>query len=165
MNELETKAIGKAAPWLITAGKEAGLDLDGLTHEVSNYFKSHSLNRHGNPVTEQRLGQIAVTEADFSLIPDIITAPDLTVIGIKWNQQTHIAYAKRIGEITYIYFEEVLNSRKNKAMRSASLYKRPQETDMDMFIKIITHNAHNDISGIKKVKGAGGRPGDEAEAY
>jgi hypothetical protein len=68
-----------------------------------------------------------------------------------------------IEDWTLIYLEEILNSRKNKALRSATMFKKKRLIRQETFIKILSNNAHTDMKGIKKVVGAGGKPGEEAE--
>ncbi|MDR2767180.1 MAG: hypothetical protein LBB82_02510 [Treponema sp.] len=74
-----------------------------------------------------------------------------------------IAYAKYFAGWSLIYLEEILNSRKNKALRSATMFKKLGLIGQETFIKILSNNAHTDITGIKEVVGAGGKPGGEAE--
>ena len=161
MQLLEKHIIGKPAQWLIEAAAGIGLDISGLSHEVTNYFVNHSINRHGNAKTERAQGQVAITRADFDLIPDIVKNPDLTVLNIKHNQIIFIAYSKKFDDWTAIYYEEVLNSKKNKALRSKTIYKKMGMVYVDTFLKIISNNAHIDVSEIKIVVGTGGHPGGE----
>jgi hypothetical protein len=41
---LEKVKIGKAAPWIVQNAKDAGIDIDGYEHEISNYFIRHVIN-------------------------------------------------------------------------------------------------------------------------
>jgi hypothetical protein len=86
-----------------------------------------------------------------------------TVIGIKRHGVRIIAYAKYFEDWTLIYLEEILNSRKNKALRSTTMFKKKGLIHQETFIKILSNNAKTDMTGIKKVVGAGGNPGEEAE--
>jgi hypothetical protein len=99
--------IGKPEPWLVEAAVSIGLDYSGLTHEITNHFKNHVINRHGH-------GPMPVLEADIAKIPDIVKAPDMAIIGIR-RKGLFNAYAKRISGETFLYFDEVLNSTHNKA--------------------------------------------------
>jgi hypothetical protein len=162
MNRIEVTAIGKPAPWLIEAAASIGLDFAGLTHEVTNYFENHGLKRHGNAGTEKAQGQLFITPADIARIPDIVKKPDTAIIGIKRYGETLIAYSKRFPDGTILYYEEVLNSKRNKSLRSKTIYKKMGTVSKDTFLKIVANNAHTDVSGIKMVVGAGGNPGGEA---
>jgi len=163
MKPFEKAVIGKPEQWLVEAANAADLDISGFTHEVTNYFKSHSIKRHGNVEVEKAQGQISVTLADFDRIPDVVKNPDCAILNIKRNQETLIAYSKKTEEGTIIYYEEILNGKKNKTLRGKTIYKKMGAVKEDTFLKIISNNAHTDISQIKMVVGAGGNPGEEAE--
>jgi hypothetical protein len=154
-------ALRKTGAWHTPAPFD--IDVSALTHEVSNYFVNHSLNRHGDERTELDQGQVPVTDQDIALIPELIKSPDYTVIGIKRHGALLIAYAKYFKGWTLIYLEEILNSRKNKALRSTTMFKKKGLIEQGTFIKILSNNAHTEMTGIKKVVGAGGNPGEEAE--
>ncbi|MDR1654576.1 MAG: hypothetical protein LBR96_01160 [Treponema sp.] len=162
MQPFEVTEIGRPEPWLIEAAASVGLDFSGLTHEITTYFVNHGIKRHGNAETEKAQGQVAVTPDDIERIPDIVKSPDCAVIGIKRHEEILIAYSRRFDDGTAIYYEEVLNSKKNKALRSKTLYKKIGTVSSETFLKIVANNAHTDVSGVKVVVGAGGRPGGEA---
>jgi hypothetical protein len=162
VNPFGITKIGKSEPWLIEAAASIGLDLAGLTHEITTYFVNHSIKRHGSAELERAQGQAAVTAADIARIPDIVKTPDCAIIGIKRHEETLIAYSKRFEDGTAVYYEEVLDSKKNKALRSKTLYKKMGTVNGETFLKIVTNNAHTDVSNIKMVVGAGGNPGGEA---
>ena len=147
--------IGKPAQWLIEAAATIGLDLSGLTHEVTNYFNNHVLKRHGK-------GALAITDKDFDRIPAIVESPDLAIIGLIRKGVLSNAYVKRFDGETYLYFDEVLNSTHNRALRSRTFYKIVKTLDMEGFMKIVTMNERSDISRAKKIIAAGGHPGGEA---
>jgi len=159
----EKAVVGKPEQWLVEAAKTAGLDISGLAHEITNNFVNHSITRHGNAETEKAQGQISVTLADFERISDIVKNPDFAIINIKRNRGVLIAYSKKFEEGTVIYYEEILNSKRNKALRSKTIYKKMGTVRSDTFLKIVSNNAHTDVSQIKMVVGAGGNPGGEAE--
>jgi hypothetical protein len=163
VNRFSKTAIGKPAQWLIDAAASIGLDFAGLTHEVTNYFVNHDIKKHGNAKTEKARGQLAVTPVDIERISDIVKNPDYAIIGIKRNSEKLIAYSKQCGEGTFIYYEEVLNSSKNKALRSKTMYKKMGAVGNETFLRIVANNAHIDMSGAKMVVGAGGHPGGEAD--
>jgi len=73
-------------------------------------------------------------------------------------------YAKIDNGITYLYFEEVLFSRRNKALRGKTFYKITRPLSFDEFLKNISRNKKTDISKAmflnkKNVQTAGGYPG------
>ncbi|GHV06676.1 hypothetical protein FACS189485_15600 [Spirochaetia bacterium] len=161
-NKFIRYTLGKPEKWLIDEARAMGIDISDLEHEVSNYFINHSINRHGNTKAEVDQGQLPITDQDIASVPVIVQTPNFTVIGIKQNNELLIAYAKHFEGSTTIYLEEVLNSRKNKALRSKTMYKKMGLISQGVFIKILSNNAHTDMSGIKIVVGAGGKPGGEA---
>jgi hypothetical protein len=162
MNELLITEIGKPEPWRIEAAASIGLDLAGLVHEVTNYFINHSIKKHGEKTIERARGQLPVTLADIARIPDILKNPDYALVGIKRHGETIIAYSKKLENGTAFYYEEVLNSKRNKALRSKTIYKKMGIVSKQVFLNIVTANLHTDISGAKMVVGAGGNPGGEA---
>jgi hypothetical protein len=162
VNPFDITKIGKPEQWLIEAAASVGLDFSGLTHEITTYFVNHGIKRHGNAETEKAQGQTAVTAADIDRIPDIVKNPDYTIIGVKRHEEILIVYSKRFEDGTAIYYEEVLNSKKNKALRSKTLYKKMGTVSGETLLKIVANNAHTDVSGVKMVVGAGGQPGGEA---
>ena len=147
--------IGKPAQWLIEAAATIGLDISGFTHEVTNYFTNHVLKRHGK-------GALAIIKKDFSKIPVIVELPDMAIIGAIREGTMFNVYAKRFDEETYLYFDEVLNSTHNRALRSRTFYKIAKTLDMEGFMKIVTMNEKSEISGSIKIIAAGGHPGGEA---
>jgi hypothetical protein len=162
MSRFEKTTVGKPEPWLIAAAASVGLNLAGLVHEVTNHFVNHSIKEHGNKAIEQARGQLPVTLADIARIPDIVKNPDYALIGIKRHGETIIAYSKKLEEGTAFFYEEVLRSKRNKALRSKTIYKKIGTVNEQTFLNIVTTNLHTDISGAKKVVGAGGNPGGEA---
>jgi hypothetical protein len=162
VNPFDITKIGKPEQWLIEAASSIGLDFSSLTHEITSYFVNHGIKRHGNAETERARGQVTVTVADINRIPDIVKTPDYAIIGIRRHEETLIAYSKQFEDGTAIYYEEVLNSKKNKALRSKTLYKKAGTVSGETLLKIVANNAHTDVSGVKMVVGAGGHPGGEA---
>ncbi len=157
--KMKKTRLGIADQWLIEHAKEAGLDIEGYEHEITDSFIKHVLSRHGNETTEHPRGQIAVTQTDFDKIPEIFNAPDLVLIGGKRGAKNIIAYAKKMTNNTTLYFEEVIEGSKNKALRSMSLFKRIGEVDEKHFENIIAGNGKTDISGAKIIAEPGGQPG------
>jgi hypothetical protein len=157
----EKSVIGKPEPWLIEAAAEIGLDFTSLTHETTNELVLHSMKRHGDPKTH---GAATIVETDFERIPTIIQAPDMAIIGATRKDARFNAYAKREAGATFLYFEEVLQSRNNQALRGKTLYKVNKPLDREAFIKTVTMNGKTDISKaaetpFPKVIAVGGNPG------
>ena len=159
VNYFEKTLIGRPEQWLIDAAIDIGLDFTNLSHEITNELISHSIKRHGNHILH---GAATITSTDFDYIPDIIKTPDYAVIGGMRKKILINAYAKIEKDITYLYFENVLISRKNKALRGKTLYKVTRPLSLDEFLKNVSKNEKTDISKakvLKNVQTAGGHPG------
>jgi hypothetical protein len=155
VNLFSKTTIGKPEQWLIEGAAAIGLDFSGLTHETTNELISHSVKRHGDPKTH---GAAAVTGADFDRIPGIVKTPDYAIIGAVRKGSLINAYAKIDGGATFLYFENILRSRKNKALRGKTLYKVKKPLTFEGFIKIVVMNEKTDITEAKKIA-TGGHPG------
>lgn len=103
--------------------KEAtGFDLSGYTRTMYSYGVNHAFKKHGNPKTEESRGQVAITEEDFELIPQIVANPDSIEFGEKNDLGNDlIKYSKIIGNQLF-YVEEIRNGRKEVVLQT--LYKR-----------------------------------------
>lgn len=49
-----------------------GEDASRLQHAVSNQSLTHALRQHGNEAIERARGQVAITRADFRVIPQVL---------------------------------------------------------------------------------------------
>jgi len=150
VNQFNKTVIGKPAQWLIEFAASIGLNFSDFTHEITNYFVSHSMKKHGNAKLEKARGQVAITSADIDRLSDVINIPDYAVIGKNRNNEIFIAYSKRYGDGTVIYYEEVLNSNKNKALRSKTIYKKMGTVSKDSFLKIVANNGRTEILEVKR---------------
>ena len=138
--------IGKPAQWLIEAAATIGIDLSELTHEITNHFRNHVINRHGDP---EKHGGATVTDKDLDRIPDILRTPNIAIIGaIRWRLLCNI-YIKIDAGSTYFYFEEIMDSNRNKCLRGRTLYKVTRPLSLDEVIKNVVRNDKTDISKAK----------------
>ena len=162
MKYFEKSIIGEPEKWLIEGAASIGLDFSAYIHEVTNEFHDHSLKRHGNPNIH---GTATITGTDFERIPDIVKNPDYVIIGAIRKETLLNAYAKVDDGATYLYFEEVLKSRRNKSLRGKTFYKITRSLSFDEVLKNISRNGKTDISKAwilnakKNVQTAGGYPG------
>jgi len=146
MNHFTKTTIGKPAQWLIEAAATIGIDFSELTHEITNHFKSHVINRHGDPAKH---GGATIMEKDFDRIPDILKTPDIVILGaVRWRLPCNV-YIKIDEGITYLYFEEILNSNRNKCLRGRTLYKVTRPLALDEVLKNVVRNDKTDISKAK----------------
>jgi hypothetical protein len=143
VNKLETTKIGKPEPWLLETAASIGLDYSRLTHEITNHFKNHVINRHGDPAKH---GTATITDADFANIPAIVQDPDTAIIGaVRFGNLCNV-YVRIENGITWLYFDEVLDSKRNKALRSTTLYKITRGLTIDEVLNNVTHNDKTDVS-------------------
>ena len=149
MAQFNKTTIGKSEQWLIEAAASIGLDFSVLCHEITSDFKRHVIKRHGNEESEKAFGQIPVQESDFEKIPDIVNTPDYVIIGAKSKGRDILAYAKALDDITFLYFAEVLNSKRNKTLRGKTMYKRNGPINASQFLKIISTARGVDITMSK----------------
>ena len=155
MNPFHKTTIGKPKKWLIEAAAEIGLDYSKLSHEVTNDFRDHVEKRHGQ-------GKLAITDSDFEKIPEIIRAPDLAIIGTIRKGEIRNVYVKMGAGVTYLYFDKVLDSNRNRVLRGSTFFKIVKTLNMENLERIVNMNGLSDLSRAKKIIAAGGHPGWEA---
>jgi hypothetical protein len=101
--------------------QEIGLDLEGYEHNITNMDIKHILKNHGNEKIENFRGQVAITEKDILLIPEITKKYDAVILSDESNANRKVLlYRKRLGN-EYYYLETVSNSIK-KELRSKTMW-------------------------------------------
>jgi len=144
MNQFFKTEIGKPAQWLIDAAVSIGLDLAGFKHEIiTGDFKRHVIKRHGDITLH---GKATIVEADFTRIPEIVKTPNMAIIGATRKGRRYIVYAMTEPDMTYIYFEQVFGSHRNRVLRGSTFYKVTRPLVMDDIKRIVTRNEKTDIS-------------------
>ena len=104
--------------------KATGQDATGFTLVLESGTLRHALRHHGDPRTEARRGQAAVTEADFTLLPALLHEPDSVRAGEATRRGTNTAvFAKRIGRIAYTVVVDLRPTARQIAFRT--MFKRP----------------------------------------
>lgn len=75
------------------------------------------------------------------------------IVGEPWQSRGKgrliNVYAKMESEVTYLYFEEILHGRKNKALRGCTFYKVTRPLKLDDVLKNVSRNDKTDITGAK----------------
>jgi len=152
--------IGKTAQWLVDHAREAGIDIVGFEHKITNFFKNHVLKEHGNLEKEKSKGQIAINEDDFEKISDIVENPDHAMIGAKREGKDVLYYVKKMDDGTILYVENIINDKNNKELLGKTMFKREKNVTKDKFKNIVSMNNRTDISKAKIVNpvGTGGDP-------
>ncbi|GMO25740.1 MAG: hypothetical protein Pg6A_13070 [Termitinemataceae bacterium] len=138
--------------------KSSGRDITGYIHDTTSDFVRHDMNSHSNEELEHGRKNVAVTKDDIKQIPDVIVNFDYTILGVKRRGEDRIIYAKYKDGATYLYFEEFLDGKKNKRLRSKSFFIRKERLGADKLLKILGNNKKNDISGAKIIAGSGSHP-------
>ncbi len=99
-----------------------GLEVEGFRRFLDDQAIRHILSGHGDARTETPRGSIAVTEADFLLIPEVISQPDHVAYGGRTSQgKDAILYEKQVDGFLYCV-EEVRDS--NRLLAVKTMYKR-----------------------------------------
>lgn len=77
--------------------------LDLFDFSIARHDIEHIRAGHGTEATEQPRGQVAVTPADFALLPRIIAAPDkIELAGVSKSGEQLINYVKQINGLVYV---------------------------------------------------------------
>lgn len=102
---------------------ETGYNLAGYGREIDNSAVRHTLKKHGSVQGEASRGQIAVTLADFGLIPQITGAPDVVFAdGKNKHGRDVVVFTKVINGVGYRYVEEVRTG--GRVLAAESLRKK-----------------------------------------
>jgi len=145
VNPFHKTTIGKPAQWLIDATASIGLDLTGFRHEIiTGDFKRHVIKRHGNIALH---GKATIVDADFTRLSDIVKSPNMAIIGATRKGCRYIVYAKAEPDMTYIYFEKIFGSHRNRVLRGSTFFKVTRQLVMDEIKRIVARNGKTDIAG------------------
>jgi hypothetical protein len=94
-----------------------GIDINGLWVCIDNFGIIHTLEQHGNPISEARRGQIAVEKEDFERFLDVFLFPDeIKLAGVtKRTNLPLIQFIKEIEHKTFVIKEvRTISSLKKK---------------------------------------------------
>lgn len=100
-----------------------GFDTTGYTISIDNYGILHTMKRHGNEEEELKRHQVAVTQSDFELIPEIIfQADDMQDGNIKKGKRT-IIFVKKYFHLYFVHFEiRIVSSKKKKHIKKTGSF-------------------------------------------
>ena len=97
----------------------AGFPVTGFTVVIENGAARHTLRHHGNPTTEAKRGQLAVTEADLARTPQLLCEFDAAEPADPTKQGAiQVRLRKRIGTVDYEVFAEVRRAAKQVAFKT-----------------------------------------------
>ncbi len=144
--------FGTVEQWQIEEAKDIGLDLSDYKHQITSEFITHVIKHHGNQITEASRGNIAITKDDLKSINEMITSADRVVYGVTRKEivagqlidRQRIIYAKNQPDGTSLYFEEVLEGKKNKRLRGKTFFKRNGSIDDKSLLAILGNNKKRD---------------------
>lgn len=102
--------------------KDTGLDVGKYRHVINTRGIRHIHKHHGNPVTEAKRDQIAVTDGDIVLIPDIVANHDDIQHGVTKQGEDAIVYKKRLNGADYYYVEAV--AKKTRLLEPRTMYRK-----------------------------------------
>lgn len=137
----------------------------------------HIFSRHSNEKIEKSRGQIAIKQADFDRIPDVIANPDRLVFGFKTDSGLNgIGYIKKMDDGSVLYLEEVRTGR--RTMSAVSMRKFPAAKDTNSIavlpsyaqsdggveIKIIDNPARSKLPRYSMASPERFKPVDEAKS-
>lgn len=107
--------------------RAAGFPVTGFTVVIENGTARHTLRHHGNPATEAKRGQLAVTEDDLARAPQLLCEFDSAGPADPTKQgAVQIRLRKRIGTVDYEVFAEIRRSAKQIAFKTM-LKRRARE--------------------------------------
>lgn len=153
-NASERVSFAPVPDWLARAATAAGLDIAGFSHAIDSSAVRHVIKKHGDEKTEQARGQVAVTEADFELIPDVVAGPDKVLFGTKNRLgKEQVVYLKKLPDGSTLYLEEVRTGRRELA--AVSLRKYPATMNAESILSTLDPNAQGDGGSLIVVDGPG----------
>ncbi|MDT8856438.1 phage minor head protein [Paracoccaceae bacterium Fryx2] len=105
-------ATSDLADWV---AREMDRQVRGFDFSIDPSGVRHAIRTHGTPAVEAARGQIAVTAADFGLIPDIINHYDLIEnAGVSDVGHPVIRFTRTIGDRTYVLAMEIRGAKRRK---------------------------------------------------
>ncbi|MEA5259619.1 hypothetical protein VB264_17610 [Arcicella aquatica] len=104
--------------------QQSGIQLTNYRFSIDVYAIKHIIKNHGVPEIETPKGQVAITDADFNLIPEILQNPDLVFYdGQNKLGKDVFQFQKIIGD-KYVIIKEVRTGKKQLALNSMRIIKK-----------------------------------------
>jgi hypothetical protein len=100
---------------------KTGFKLFGFKRIIDKFSINHTLKNHGNVEIENKRGQIAITDVDFELVPQIVKSQNIIYVSKNKMGNDLILYEAILND-TFYYVEEVRKGRKELCM--TTMYKR-----------------------------------------
>lgn len=130
-NRVERAVIGGITKRQAKDFADNGIEVDeSWVHSFESSAVSHNQKHHGNEKIEAERGQIAITEDDYSRIPEILEDYDKVSKSPNTSHRSGnevIIYEKEFEDGYVYYLEEKRDSRKSLAFQT--MYKKKKGTD------------------------------------
>jgi putative DNA methylase len=104
--------------------QQAGIQLNNYKFSIDVYAIKHIIKNHGDINIEEPKGQVAVTDIDFSLIPDILENPDLVFYDGKNKLGKDVFQFQKIIGDKYVVIKEVRTGKKQLTLNSMRIIKK-----------------------------------------
>jgi len=136
--------LGPVVGWIAGAVKnQLGIDISDYRHVLDGSAVRHINKRHGDPKAEEKVGQIAITDADIHSLPQVVASPNQIILGEKTDQHKDaVIFIKRIASGVILYIEEVRTGRRELA--STSMRKYPAARDLSSITATVPSYARGD---------------------
>ena len=154
-SNLQTKLFRLPA-WLVEVAEGRGFNIKDFDHAMESSAVRHTLDKHGNPVTEKEMGQIAVMVADFRKILAVVNKPDIVVTGLQHPGGNPVfAFIATVDDQIIAYQAEI--RRKKWELMSLNMRKYPTTNDADTIANTLIHNVRNDSGADPKINDMRGK--------
>ena len=104
--------------------QQSGIQLSNYKFSIDVYAIKHIIKNHGDVSIEAPKGQVAITDIDFSLIPDILENPDLVFYDGKNKLGKDVFQFQKIIGDKYVVIKEVRTGKKQLALNSMRIIKK-----------------------------------------
>ena len=145
---VQRETIGRITPEQAKVLKDAlSIDAKGFKHTIEKSMINHAINNHGYTKQEENRGQIAITESDFSKIPEVLNNPDKIEYSGKNDKGLEtIKYTKAFNGETIIV-EEVRTGKKELAFNT--MYKKKTGSEQLNKPSLLTSETTSKDEGTK----------------
>ena len=130
-NRVQRAVIGGITIRQINDLKKEGIDIDSSwVHSFESSAVRHNQNQHGNQKIEDERGQIAITEDDYTKIPEILNSYDKVTKSANLSRSTGnevIIYEKEFEDGYVYYLEEKRDNRESLSFHTMYNIKRKKE--------------------------------------
>jgi len=100
--------------------KITGIDVTDWIVNIDESSVRHVMERHGDPITEKKRGQVAVESTDFDRIIEVLDSPDKIELDTKDNNC--LIFSKKMDN-NFIIVQELRVGRKKISLKT--MYKKP----------------------------------------